>query len=102
MTSPLDAVEFSNIAATTAGFRLNGGLYTVAAVATFNAGNVELQALGPDQSTYLSVPAALPVGAALKLSAAGAIQGYLPPGIYRFTVTIATAVYCSVAEVPIS
>jgi hypothetical protein len=102
MTSPLDAVEFSNIAATTAGFRLNGGFYMVSAVATFSGGNVELQALGPDQSTYLSIPAALPAGTALKLLAAGAITGYLPPGIYRFAITTATGVSCSVAEVPIS
>jgi hypothetical protein len=27
---------------------------------------------------------------------------YLPPGQYRFTITTATAVYCSVAGVPIS
>jgi hypothetical protein len=96
MTTPTDAREFSNIAATTAAFALKGGSYLIAAVATFGGGNVELQALGPDQSTWLSLPTAL------KLSAAGTIAGNLPPGQYRFTITTATAVYCSVAGVPIS
>ena len=102
MTTPVDAVEFSNISATTAPFPLKGGFYMVACVATFGGGNVELQALGPDQSTYLSVPAALPVGAALKLTANGTISGYLPPGQYRFAIATATGVNCSVAGVPIS
>jgi hypothetical protein len=96
MSDPVDSKEFSNIAATTAAFTLNGGYYMVAAVATFGGGNVELQMLGPDQSTWLSAPTAL------KLSAAGTIAGYLPPGQYRFTIATATAVYCSVAGVPLS
>jgi hypothetical protein len=96
MASPVDSKLFSNIAATTAAFALKGGYYMVAVVATFGGGNVELQMLGPDQSTFLSAPTAL------KLSAAGTIAGYLPPGQYKFVVTTATAVYCSVAGVPIS
>jgi hypothetical protein len=96
MSDPVDSKEFSNIAATTAPFNLNGGYYMVACVATFGGGNVELQILGPDQSTYLSAPTAL------KLSANGTIAGYLPPGVYKFVVTTATAVYCSVAGVPLS
>jgi hypothetical protein len=96
MTTPLDAKQFSNIAATTAPFELDGGYYLVAVVATFGGGNVELQLLGPDASTYLSAPTAL------KLSANGTIAGYLPPGIYKFVVTTATAVYCSIAEIPIA
>jgi hypothetical protein len=96
MSDPVDSKEFSNISANTANFNLNGGYYMVAAVATFSAGSVELQMLGPDQSTWLSAPTAL------KLSVAGTIAGYLPPGIYRFTIVTATAVYCSVAGVPLS
>ncbi len=89
-----DSQEFSNIAANTAAFKLQGGYYMVAAVATFGGGSVELQALGPDQSTWLSLPTAL------KLTANGTIAGYLPPGQYRFTIATATGVYCSVAGVP--
>lgn len=96
MASTVDAQLFSNISATTAAFTLKGGYYMVAAVAAFAGGNVELQALGPDQSTWLSAPTPL------KLTAAGTIAGYLPPGQYRFTITTATAVYCSVAGVPVS
>jgi hypothetical protein len=95
MSTPVDGQEFSNIAATTAAFKLNGGYCMVAAVATFGGGSVELQALGPDQSTWLSAPTPL------KLTAAGMISGYLPPGQYRFTIATATAVFCSVAGVPI-
>jgi hypothetical protein len=68
----------------------------VAVVATFGGGNVELQALGPDASTWLSAPTAL------KLTTNGTIAGYLPPGQYRFAVTTATAVFASIAGVPIS
>jgi hypothetical protein len=96
MTTAVDEVSFSNISANTAAFTLKGGYYLVAAVATFGGGSVELQVLGPDQSTYLSAPTAL------KLTAAGTIAGYLPPGQYRFTIVTATAVFCSVAGVPIS
>jgi hypothetical protein len=96
MSDPVDSKSFSNISATTSSFELFGGYYFVAVVATFGGGNVELQLLGPDQSTWLSAPTAL------KLTAAGTIAGYLPPGLYRFAITTATAVYCSVAGVPLS
>ena len=96
MGTAADGKLFSNIAATTASFKLDGGYYMVAAVPTFGGGSVELQALGPDQSTWLSLPTAL------KLTANGMIAGYLPDGIYRFTIATATAVYCSVAAVPMN
>jgi hypothetical protein len=96
MTTPVDAVLFQNISATTAAFELKGGEYMIAGAATWNAGNIELQALGPDDTTLLSFPTAL------KLTANGMITGYLPPGQYRFAVVSATAVYCSAAGIPIS
>lgn len=92
----VDAQSFSDIAASTAAFTLKGGYYMVAAIATWSSGSVELQALGPDGSTWLSLPTAL------KLTANGMIAGYLPPGQYRFTVVTSTAIYCSVAGVPLS
>jgi hypothetical protein len=96
MGTAADSKLFSNISATTAQFSLDGGYYMVSAVATFGGGSVELQALGPDQTSWLSLPTAL------KLTAAGMIAGYLPDGIYRFTIATATAVFCSVAAVPMN
>jgi hypothetical protein len=96
MGTATDAKLFSNISATTAQFNLNGGYYMVAAVAAFAGGSVELQALGPDQSTWLSLPTAL------KITVAGTIAGYIPDGIYRFTIITATAVYCSAVAVPMA
>jgi len=97
MTTAVDGKSFSNISATTAGFYLKGGYYVAACVATFSAGSVDLQALGPDGSTWL----ALPVPAHFTVAAIIA-PGYLPPGQYRFLVTTATAVFCNVTGVPIS
>jgi hypothetical protein len=96
MTTAVDGRSFSNIAATTAPFYLKGGLYMVAVIATFGAGNVELQALGPNGSTFLSLPTPL------KLTANGMIAGNLAPGQYQFAITTATAVFASVSGIPIS
>ncbi len=95
-TSSVDSVIFSNISATPAPFVLHGGYYFVAGIATWGGGNIELKMLGPDGSTYLSLPTQL------KLTANGCIAGYLPPGTYEVVVTTATGVYVSVAGVPIS
>jgi hypothetical protein len=96
MTTAVDSKLFSNISATTPPFFLKGGDYMVSAIATFGGGSVELQALGPDQSTFLSLPTAL------KLTANGMISGFLAPGQYKFVIVSATAVFCSVAGIPIS
>jgi hypothetical protein len=69
-----------------------GGKYMLAATATWNAGNVTLQTLAPDGSTW--------VPAASALTADGSTTPYLPPGQYRFAITSATAVYVSIARVP--
>lgn len=95
MTTPVDAQSFSNISATTAAFRLNGGRYAIEAVATFGGGSVKFQALMPDGSTWQSV------SSATDFTAAGYATIDVPPGQYRFTITTATAVYCSAAGVPI-
>jgi hypothetical protein len=95
MATAVDAVSFQNIVATTASFKLNGGYYMVAAV--FTGTQVELQALGPDQATWLHLPTPA------TLTASGMIAAtYLPPGQYRFALTAVTACSCSVAGVPIS
>jgi hypothetical protein len=75
MSSPVDSVSFSNISATPPAFDLKGGYYMLSGVGTWGGGNIELKLLGPDASTYLSLPTAL------KLSANGTIAGYLPPAL---------------------
>lgn len=87
-----DGNTASNISATTSAFRLTGGIYYVAAVATWGGGNVVLQVLGPDGSTYLPAHTAL--------TANGVALAYLPPGQFRWAVTTATAVYAQVVRVP--
>jgi hypothetical protein len=87
----VESQVFSNIAANTAGFTLRGGLYGVKATATFSAGSVTLQVLADDGSTWLTAMTAF--------SAAGYASAYLPAGTYRFGVTTATAVYCSVTGI---
>lgn len=97
MANSVDAQLFQNISASQGPFPLKGGYYMVAGVGTWSGGNVELQVLGPDGVTYLSLPTAL------KLTANGTIAGYVPPGQCKFTITgTPTAVYVSAAGVPIA
>jgi hypothetical protein len=83
----------TNISATTAEFRLSGGLYGIDAVATFSAGNITLQKLAGDSSTY--------VQAAAPITAAGYSTAYLPSGRYRLAITTATAVYVVINRIPV-
>lgn len=95
MATSVDAQSFTGLSANTNAFSLKGGYYMVAAV--FSGTSVELQALGPDGSTWLSM------STPAKLTASGMIAaGYLPPGQYRFTLTSASGASCSVAGVPLS
>lgn len=87
-----EAVTFTDIAATTAAFKLDGGSYKVAVVATFGGGSVGLEQLGPNGSTWLAVHTAL--------TAAGVATVQVPPGQFRFAIATATAVYAQVARIP--
>ena len=87
-----EAVQFSNIAATTGPFVLEGGRYQVVVTATWSAGSVTFEQLGPDGSTYLNVDASY--------AANGGGTYDLPPGQFRFAVTTATAVYAFVTRIP--
>jgi hypothetical protein len=91
MPTATQSVQFSNIAATTAGFSIYGGSFGFSVVATFGGGNVVLQLLGPDQTTWLN--------AATALTANGFQSLTLPPGIYRIAITTATAVYAALTSV---
>jgi hypothetical protein len=76
-------------------FKLAGGTYLLSGVATWGGGNIEVQKLGPDGSTLLSLPTPM------KLSANGVTApASLPAGQYQLTVTTATAVYAELSRVP--
>jgi len=67
-----------------------GGVYTVAALATWGGGSLHLQAVLPDGATLIDV------GTSSNFTANGYATGvYLCPGQYQWTVTTSTAVYCS-------
>jgi hypothetical protein len=70
---------------------VRGGLYQVTVVATWGGGNVTLQRLGPDGTTYLNVDSAYTVN--------GGGTYYLPPGTYKFAVVTATVVRVDVSRV---
>lgn len=85
-----------------------GGKFQVSVVATNISGtnNVELQVLGPDGSTWLSIydafnnagtEADLKVGV---FGANGAKNLDLAPGQYRFVMTTATALFANISRVP--
>jgi hypothetical protein len=78
--------------ASSAQFTLLGGRYAVSVIATFNGGSVDLQALGPDLSTFLSV-----------LNSAFTTNGnaivYLPGGQYKWVVVSATVSFAAVSPV---
>lgn len=84
----------SNIAATTANFRLAGGLYGMDVVATFGGGSVTLQKLAADASSYVT--------AATAVTAAGYTTVYLAPGLYRLLVATASAIYVKIDRVPVT
>ena len=66
----------SQAAGNTANFVLLGGQYQIDCVGT---GSVQLNVLGPDGATFLTIGPSVPVGAT-------AVQ-FAAPGTYRFVVT---------------
>lgn len=94
MATSTQAVSFSNIGAgNTAAFALKGGKYGFSAAATWGGGNVQLQALAGDGSTWINVGSALVVATPYQVFD-------LPPGQYRISVTTATAVYVVIDSIP--
>lgn len=75
----------NNASASSPAFQWDGGRGVFSVVATFGGGNVQLQYLGPDGSTWLNV------GASLTANGLAAFE--LPPGRIRAAVTTATGVY---------
>lgn len=83
--------SYSNISATTAAFTLAAGNYGVTVTATFGGGNVTLQRLAADASTWVTCLTAF--------TAAGYATVLLPSGSYRFSITTATGVYVDIAAI---
>lgn len=88
---------------------LFGGLFQVAVVATFGGGTVELQVLGPDNATWLSIydvfasSATTPVEFDLVtgiFKANGVKNFNLPAGVYRYVATTATVLSATIASIP--
>jgi hypothetical protein len=88
-----DQVLFSNIAATPAAFKLNGGSYGLTMTAAMGRRlESTSSAFPPDGSTYVSV--------LTTTFTANAFQTVnVPPGTYQLTVTTATAVYADITSV---
>jgi hypothetical protein len=85
----LDAKLFqfaANPPAASAAFNLKGGTYLFGAIFTSLVTAIELQMLGPDGSTFISVGTA--GSPTMKVSATnGSAVGQLPPGQYKFVLT---------------
>lgn len=93
MTNKVDQVIFSNIApSTTAAFSLRGGSYWIETKST-GAGTIDLQKLGPDQSTYTARITQI-------TATAGQQTISLPPGTYRWVVATFTANYLEITRIP--
>jgi hypothetical protein len=91
-----DAVKFLYVGAgtfpATGGFTLFGGRYAVVWSATLGGGNLQLQTLSADGSTFVAVGSAI--------AALGLTTFDLPAGVYRFVITTATANFISICRVP--
>jgi hypothetical protein len=86
-----NSVTFSNISATTSGFVLSGGRYQIVANATFGGGNLQLQILSIDGSTWVNIGSTI--------TAAGSVIQELGSGVFRIAVTTATAIFLSIIPV---
>lgn len=96
MTIAYEAVQFQNISATTAPFSLTtGGQYSIQVLASFGGGSVKLEYLGPDNTTYAEWDSTH-----TSFTASGHYEPILPPGVYKFVIATATAVYISLARIP--
>lgn len=78
---------------------VTGGRYLLQAhSASWGGGSLDVQVLGPDGSTYVSVS---PLYGASHLTADGAIYYDLPPGTYQFDLATTTAANVNLARVPL-
>lgn len=82
-----------------------GGRYAIEIIAS-GSGTVELQRLGPDGTTFISIKEHFNnTSTAVELTVGSfASQGMfvldLPPGVYKFVITTFTAVYARISRIP--
>lgn len=92
--SQTESFQISNQGAGTYGpYFLIGGRYQFDAVGTWGGGNIVLNQLGPDGSTYLSV--------SLPQTANGGQTIDIPGGTYQMVVTTATGVSAALTRIPL-
>lgn len=102
-----EAVSWSNISASKQFELTLGGRFLFIASATWGGGSAKIQALSQDGSTYVDIFGAFDATDAEQnvaintLTANGALVLDLPPGSYQLTIATASAVYASVARVPL-
>ncbi len=90
--SATESHEYSNIAATTLQFPILGGKYSFDASGTWGSGNVQVELLGPDGSTWLNVGSSVTANGVQTLD--------LPAGQYRIAISSgATAVYAVLTKI---
>jgi hypothetical protein len=88
-----ESIKFFNVSATTPTFQLKGGRYSLIVSGTFGGGNVQLQTLSADGTTW--------VGLGTSITSATNQSYDLPPASYRLAIVTATAVYASLTSVPL-
>jgi hypothetical protein len=93
--APTKVILASNASATTNGINLPGGKFLFTCVATYAAGTVKLQILGPDAATWLDV-----TGISFTAAGVATFAGGLPEGMYRVNIATATAVYMQALWIP--
>lgn len=101
-----EAYNVSNQSAATFGpFVLQGGLYQLSAIGTWGGGNLILQQIGPDGTTAMTLfgqpSTATPATNVGSLLANGIVYFYLPPGAYQLVYATGTALFASLARIPL-
>jgi hypothetical protein len=101
-----ESFKYQDVAAGTYGpFTVQGGLYQLDVIATFGGGDLYLEQLGPDQTTWLAkyvAPTSAPTSPVNTITASGSYQASLPPGQYRLVFTTGSAGYFTLCRVPTS
>lgn len=98
MSATASAVLLENASATGGAVYFPGGLATFTVIGSFGAGNVTLEMLGPDGSTWIA--AVVPAISSNGVTRSQNLINY-PPGQYRAVVSGgATAVWARLDRVP--